>query len=441
MLDRKPFHISLTLLGFALSGSAVAADWSDFEDSFSASPCPDGWLGCVIDGDQINSGLVEQGGVPTPADLRIAWFDLEPTATFSPFTALSDYSGVSVPEPEPEPEPENTPEPETDTEAVVASNSSGGATSSSSGSRPPSSSSGSAETSSSGSSASSSGTSSSSGTTSSGGSRPTENSSSGATSSSGGSRPASSSGGSRPETSSGGSSGTLGGSGTKPTEPVKPTEKPTEEKPTATARQNPAQTDNSCDNLKSIEPKAMLGKLSKGQEECLEGRFENTTVQTEKDKISRVLMTNAYSSWNMAKWERLIKRHLDEVDRSDPNLSYKYAQYLKKQGVGRAQGALRWADVALEQKHLWSGSNYVNKVYQLYKLKATVAQKLWMAAEKKHQAGPTPDTQKAVENAKNKTKVAARDWYDYAREAKKDTTVALQLCSSAAGTKDYCQGG
>ena len=36
------------------------------------------------------------------------------------------------------------------------------------------------------------------------------------------------------------------------------------------------------------------------------------------------------------------------------------------------------------------------------------------------------------------TKVFAREWYEYAKVAGKDATKALQLCTSAAGTEDYC---
>ena len=36
------------------------------------------------------------------------------------------------------------------------------------------------------------------------------------------------------------------------------------------------------------------------------------------------------------------------------------------------------------------------------------------------------------------TKVNAREWFEYAKSSGKEATTALQLCESAAGTKDYC---
>jgi len=65
---------------------------------------------------------------------------------------------------------------------------------------------------------------------------------------------------------------------------------------------------------------------------------------------------------------------------------------------------------------------------------------LWKQAEDKHASSPTSDTKARVEDERNKTKVNAREWYEYAKAAGKDTTKALQLCVSAAGTRDYCEG-
>ena len=72
----------------------------------------------------------------------------------------------------------------------------------------------------------------------------------------------------------------------------------------------------------------MLGKLTKGQINCLEERLNKESKQTSKDKISRILMANAYASGDKRTWENLVKRHLDQIDQSDPDLCYKYARHL-----------------------------------------------------------------------------------------------------------------
>ena len=185
----------------------------------------------------------------------------------------------------------------------------------------------------------------------------------------------------------------------------------------------------------------MLGRLSGGQIACLEASFAAAAKQTEKEKISLVLMANAYSSGDRATWEKLVKRHLDEVDQSNPDLCYKYALHLAKKGPSRSHGVIKWADVALENRTVWTGVTYQSRVTTLYKLKAAAGQKLWKQAEEKHAATNTDETRKMAEEARNMTKVYAREWYEYAKVAGKDTTSALQLCISAAGTRDYCEAG
>jgi hypothetical protein len=150
-------------------------------------------------------------------------------------------------------------------------------------------------------------------------------------------------------------------------------------------------------------------------------------------------MGNAYSKGDMGKWEKLMKRHLDEVDQSDPDLCYKYAQYLQKKGS--SDGAIKWANVALERKTVWTGDTFTQRVSALMKIRAAAAQTKWKKAEDDNAAAPSPELQTKVDAARNQTKVFAREWYEYAKQTGKDASTALQLCVSAAGTKDYCEGG
>jgi hypothetical protein len=173
---------------------------------------------------------------------------------------------------------------------------------------------------------------------------------------------------------------------------------------------------------------------------CLEASFAAAAKQTEKDKISRILMTNAYSKGDEPTWAKLMKRHLEEVDQSDPDLCYKYALYLNKGGASRSNGVIKWSNVALENRTVWTGQTYIDRVYALYKLRAAAAQKLWQDAEEKYAANPTEDLKKSIDDNRNQTKVFSREWYEYAKASGKDATKALQLCVSAAGTAEYCEG-
>jgi hypothetical protein len=421
--------------------AAWAGSWGNYNDSFPLFPCQDGWLGCVVDGEIHNTELVKDStGFPISSIDRVGWNDLEPTGVFSPFAQLSVYTGElpptepppTNPPPQDVPDVENTPDPDPIDQPVAVND-------------------------------------------------PIEKPS-----------PTHDPIGEpahkdpapvthdvpldnlptqdpKPEV--------VVTNDPKPAEPVVrdnpvPTTNPAtnnktpepkpEVKPDNTVKEpvvasldpkpspkpisilsNKPKTpvgDDSCDVLTKLEPKAMLGKLTKGQTACLEARVGKESKQTSKDKISRILMANAYASGDKRTWEKLIKRHLDEIDRSDPDLCYKYALHLSRKGPGRAKGVIRWAEVALENRFNWQGNTYKSRVNSLYKLKAQAGQRLWQAASGVYNGNPSPDNKAKMEKARNQTKVFARDWLDYAKESGRDHTKALQLCVSAAGTDDYCGG-
>ncbi|MEZ4239361.1 MAG: hypothetical protein R3F59_25040 [Myxococcota bacterium] len=75
-----------------LTGTAVAADWSAFAAAFPLEPCQDGWMACRVGAQPLDPGLAADArGLPVQAAARLGWFDLQPTAAFSPFEGLSDY--------------------------------------------------------------------------------------------------------------------------------------------------------------------------------------------------------------------------------------------------------------------------------------------------------------------------------------------------------------
>ncbi len=408
----------------AVSLPALAAGWPAWSAGFPSLPCSDGWAGCVVGGTHLGPGMArDAAGRPIPADARVAWFDLQPTVALSPFVGLSAYSGdvggvqvaavevpaaaPSVPDERPQvaverpeevarveaPAPTTNgrvppPSPSTPPPSVVSPPSAA---------RPP--------------------------TTTALAPTPPPPTSGGL-----GSRPA-------PTTT------------TAPTPaPVAPTVAPT----TTTAKTAPAvvppptpaaATDDTCTDLVKLEPQAMLGQLRPGQQKCIEGRIASEGAQTMKDKLSRVLIANAEGKGDKAEWERLVKRHLEELDRSDPNMCFKYATQLSRGGVGRATGVIRWADYALENKQAWSGATYTKRVYDLYRMKTEAANKLWADAEetfatKEH----TDENEGKAAKWRGTTKDFAREWLDYAKASSQDTKNAMAICVSAAGNKTFCEG-
>ena len=195
-----------------------------------------------------------------------------------------------------------------------------------------------------------------------------------------------------------------------------------------------------CDSLPQLEVGAASGGLSAGVVRCLEGRLKTERLQTNKNKLSRLLMANAEAAGDTTSWERLIARHLDEIDRSDPNLCLRYSVFLHKTGdPENAEEAIRWADYSLENKQVWEGDEYVKRVNAIYRLRAEAAQRLWQDAEDRYRREPTPEIDAQTLEYRGLSKDYAREWLDYARAARQPTDTAYNLCTSAAGTTSFCQ--
>lgn len=195
-----------------------------------------------------------------------------------------------------------------------------------------------------------------------------------------------------------------------------------------------------CDDLVRLESSALIGRLSAEQSACLEASFADAARQTDKKKISLLLIANANGKGDKRAWEALVRRHLEDIDQSDPDICYSYATHLARKGPGRAESVIRWSEIALENRTRWVGETYKSRVYGLYKLRAAAANTLWIRAEASHAEAQTDETESTVERTRGRLKTYAREWYEYAKEAGKDTTTPLQLCVSAAGTSEFCEG-
>ncbi|MCO4745839.1 MAG: hypothetical protein KC912_13680 [Proteobacteria bacterium] len=396
---------SLALAVLLAPSSALAAEWSDYDDLFQTFPCPDGWVGCMIKGKRVSPEPSRVARMPVPSHARVDFLSLSATPVFDPFVGLSDYpiepakpekvaviapvqrpvaetpagppmtEGMVVHEVEErevvdevpevveeiaevvevvevvEEVPEVVEEVPEDVEEVA---------------------------------------------------EVTEETDEGAE-----------------EVAQ-----------LRPVEEEKIEEGPGDG--LVVADRGPV----TCEDLRALEPSAMMGRLSVDQRSCLQASMDATKVQTEKKAVSLLLIQNAWTQDKTA-WGKLVKQHLERIDQSDPNLCYKYAQHLYKRKSHAS--TIRWAEVALENKTRWSGETYTSRVYDLHKLKAAAQQAIWMAAEDAHKTAPSAETDAKRESARTATKVYARQWLDYARSASKDTTKAMMVCTSAAGTETYCE--
>jgi hypothetical protein len=175
--------------------------------------------------------------------------------------------------------------------------------------------------------------------------------------------------------------------------------------------------------LQSLEEPAGRGALSTDDIGCLEASFKAAKIQTTKSKISRVELINAYA-YDTSTWATLVKRHLDEVEQSDPNIAYLYSFYLYNRPNPDLPQVVRWAEVALERKSDWQGDVLINRVYRLNRVRTYATYQLWLDAEKQKSAN--------AEQLRNDSKTYAREWLDAARAGGKDTRDAETMCMSVA---------
>lgn len=193
-----------------------------------------------------------------------------------------------------------------------------------------------------------------------------------------------------------------------------------------------------CGDLLRLEPDAMMGRLKDGQIRCLDRTQREAELQTVKRKVSLVLMKDAWAKGDMHRWEGIVRKHLSEIDQSDPALCYLFAKYLSKKGPDYMEEAIRWANVALDNRSVWEGDEFVDNVYTLHKIKAVAAHKEWRYLSERYTLEPTDALDSRLKASRNNTKTLAREWLDYARTAKRNTDAAYQLCISAAGTDGFC---
>lgn len=193
-----------------------------------------------------------------------------------------------------------------------------------------------------------------------------------------------------------------------------------------------------CGDLLKLEPASMMGKLTDPQIRCLDDSLRNAEKQTTKDKLSRVLMADAWAKGDANRWEAIVRRHLNDIDRSDADLCFKFAKYLSEKGANYSDETMHWAEVALDNRHAWTGDTHVSRVNSLFKIRAYASAQKWQALEEKYAREPSEELLGEKDIARNSAKTLAREWLEYAKQAGKDPTMALQMCVSAAGTEEFC---
>lgn len=188
--------------------------------------------------------------------------------------------------------------------------------------------------------------------------------------------------------------------------------------------------------LKEVEPKALTGSLSEAEIACLEAGFAKSDKQTDKSKISRVLLANAMVN-DTDHWMKLVRRHLDEVEQSDPDISYLYANFLYNQESPNFTEVIRYADLAYERRaDRWEGQTFIRRSHHLLRLRAIARMKIWEAAEN-NAVGKEGAERDLADKHKVQAHAAAREWLDFDRQADLRWTEAGHMCA-ATGSEAAC---
>ena len=198
----------------------------------------------------------------------------------------------------------------------------------------------------------------------------------------------------------------------------------------------------SCVDLLGLESAAMMGELSSEHQACLDRRVVAERLQTDKAQVSKLLLVNAEAAGDRAEWQRLMQRHLEDIDRSEPDLCFAYALFLHRKGeLEDAEDVVRWAGYALENKQAWQGKDHVAKVLGLLRLRSESANQLWIQAEKAYRRDGSEESEAISEAYRGWTKDFAREWLDFSRAANDASKRARQMCEAASGSAAFCAPG
>jgi hypothetical protein len=105
------------------------------------------------------------------------------------------------------------------------------------------------------------------------------------------------------------------------------------------------------------------------------------------------------------------------------------------------ESIIRWTEVALENKHIWSGKVHVQRVAQLLRLRAITAYQIWLGAQADIGQERTRESESADREYRGWAKDFSREWLEYVRASGLPSKIAYEMCLSAAGTTRFCTAG
>ncbi len=178
--------------------------------------------------------------------------------------------------------------------------------------------------------------------------------------------------------------------------------------------EQPAST-SPCEDLVVLEPQAAMGTLPSNIVACLDATMSDDASLTTKDKVSRLLIWDAEARNDTVAWERLVRRHLETVGSSDPDICMALAIRLKKKGtVSALEESIQLASTALENRSRYSGEQFVKRVNALHALRTIASEMVWRRYENAVPGLRSEEVEAQSDAMRHRTRNYAREWLDYA---------------------------
>jgi hypothetical protein len=196
-----------------------------------------------------------------------------------------------------------------------------------------------------------------------------------------------------------------------------------------------------CDDHDGLLRSALKGQLQGGEVRCLEESLRHERRMTRKVIFSRILIADAHAKEETHRWEGAVRRHLDELDRSDPELSYLYARYLAGRGADYTTDAIKWSGVALRSAGNWEGVGRAARMADLHRIQTVGAYQMWVAQEQIFQETGVASAHEEAGFWRSQTKSLAREWLDFSAATEQRADLARVICTSAAASIRYCDRG
>jgi hypothetical protein len=198
--------------------------------------------------------------------------------------------------------------------------------------------------------------------------------------------------------------------------------------------------DDPCD---AISPRARLamelagatGSLTPDQLDAAQACVQQGTRQNQREAISRTLLAHHASGVSgglCASFDDAMGYHLEELDRSDPELLYQWVLHLAhgRRHKGDHRAMLTWTSRGLAARTSWTleGEDFVARVGALQRYRAVAAHTLWSQAEVAYAASSESEDRRAEEHWRGIAKEMTRAWIDHDLAAGNDVHMAQQLC-------------